>query len=83
MAFLHLAISWAFMLSYDKEANMNKALKDIIKYLGFKEQGDDKISVMILNNKALEYAAAMNVSLVYYKLIDDVNDEKSFKSNRY
>ena len=35
---------------------------------------------MILNNKALEYAAAMNVSLVYYKLIDDVNDEKSFKS---
>ena len=30
---------------------------------------------MILNNKALEYAAAMNVSLVYYKFIDDVNDD--------
>lgn len=35
---------------------------------------------MIMNNKALEYAAAMNVSLVYYKLIDDVNDDKSLKS---
>ena len=31
---------------------------------------------MIINNKALEYAAAMNVSLVYYKLVDDVNDDK-------
>ena len=27
---------------------------------------------MIINNKALAYAAAMNVSLVYYKLLDDV-----------
>lgn len=35
---------------------------------------------MIINNKALEYAAAMNVSLVYYKLVDDVNDDKSLKS---
>ena len=35
---------------------------------------------MIINNKALEYTAAMNVSLVYYKLIDDVNDDKSLKS---
>ena len=33
MAFLHLAISWAFMLSYDKSVKMNEALKDIIKYL--------------------------------------------------
>lgn len=35
---------------------------------------------MIMGNKALEYTAAMNVSLVYYKLIDDVNDDKSLKS---
>lgn len=35
---------------------------------------------MILNNKALEYTAAMNVSLVYYKLLDDVNDDKSLMS---
>ena len=35
---------------------------------------------MIVNNKALAYAAAMNVSLVYYKLLDDVADDKSIKS---
>ena len=35
---------------------------------------------MVINNKALAYAAAMNVSLVYYKLIDDVEDDKSIKS---
>lgn len=35
---------------------------------------------MVISNKALDYAAAMNVSLIYYKLIDDVNDDKSFKS---
>lgn len=35
---------------------------------------------IILNNKALSYAAAMNVSLIYYKLLDDVKDEKSTKS---
>lgn len=35
---------------------------------------------MIMNNKALEYAAAMNVSLIYYKLLDDVADDKSLKS---
>ena len=35
---------------------------------------------MIINDKALEYTAAMNVSLVYYKVIDDVNDDNSLKS---
>ena len=35
---------------------------------------------MIISNKSLEYTAAMNVSLVYYKLLDDVNDDKSLKS---
>ena len=35
---------------------------------------------MIFNTKALDYAAAMNVSLVYFKLLDDVNDDKSLKS---
>jgi len=33
MAFLHLGISWAFMLSYDESVNMKEALKEIIKYL--------------------------------------------------
>lgn len=33
MAFLHLAISWAFMVSYNKEVDMKAIKKDIIKYL--------------------------------------------------
>ena len=36
--------------------------------------------IVIANNKALSYAAAMNISLFYYKLLDDVNDDKNFKS---
>ena len=35
---------------------------------------------MVISNRALDYAAAMNVSLIYYKLLDDVVDDKSFKS---
>ncbi|MVX62090.1 hypothetical protein GKZ28_00040 [Clostridium chromiireducens] len=35
---------------------------------------------VIVNNKALSYAAAMNISLFYYKLLDDVNDDKNIKS---
>lgn len=35
---------------------------------------------VILNNTAINYAASMNVSLVYYKLLDDINDDNSLKS---
>ena len=35
----------------------------------------------IINNKAINYAAFSNVVLAYYKLIDDVEDDKSFKSS--
>lgn len=35
---------------------------------------------IITNNKALSYAAAMNISLFYYKLLDDVQDDKNIKS---
>lgn len=34
----------------------------------------------ILNNKALEYASEINIALVYFKLLDDINDDKSLKS---
>lgn len=37
--------------------------------------------IVISNNAALSYAAAMNISLFYYKLLDDVNDDKNFKSS--
>lgn len=36
--------------------------------------------LVISDNRALSYAAAMNISLFYYKLLDDVNDDKNFKS---
>ena len=38
---------------------------------------------VILNNKALNYAACMNISLVYFKLLDDVMDDKDLKSKAF
>ena len=32
----------------------------------------------VINNKALNYAAFCNVALVYYKLLDDYNDDNAF-----
>lgn len=39
-----------------------------------------KKRIMINNNKALDYAAFCNVTLAYYKLMDDVYDNKTIKS---
>lgn len=39
--------------------------------------------VVIVNNDALDYAAFCNVSLAYYKLLDDVWDDDSIKSKIY
>jgi hypothetical protein len=36
--------------------------------------------LVISDNRALSYAAAMNISLFYYKLLDDVNDDENLKS---
>lgn len=35
---------------------------------------------VIINNKPLSYAAAMNVALVYYKILDDVQDDHTLYS---
>lgn len=35
---------------------------------------------IVLNNEALFYAASMNVSLFYYKLLDDIEDDNNVKS---
>lgn len=35
---------------------------------------------MIINNEALSFAGTMNVALVYYKLLDDVQDDQNLKS---
>lgn len=42
-----------------------------------------KKKIVIENNKAIDYAAFCNVILFYFKLLDDVNDEKSTKSKLY
>lgn len=39
--------------------------------------------VVIINNSAIDYAAFCNVSLAYYKLLDDVWDDNSIKSKAY
>lgn len=38
---------------------------------------------VIYNNKAISYAAYINIALFYYKLVDDVQDDKSLKSKIY
>ena len=35
---------------------------------------------IFINNEAIDYAAAMTVSLTYFKILDDVNDDNSLKS---
>lgn len=39
-----------------------------------------KKRVIIIDNEALDYAAFCNILLSYYKLLDDKNDDKNFKS---
>ncbi len=38
---------------------------------------------IILNNKSLNYSSYMNISLVYFKLLDDVMDDKNLKSKGF
>ena len=40
-----------------------------------------KKRIFIVNNSALNYASFLNLALAYYKLADDVKDDKSLKSN--
>ncbi|MBQ6820419.1 MAG: hypothetical protein IJO26_03890 [Clostridium sp.] len=35
---------------------------------------------VVINNSALKYAAAMNLTLYYYKIRDDIDDDNNFKS---
>ncbi len=70
MAFLHLAISWAFMLSYDKSVKMNEALKGIINYLNenFPEWKNSKhYSMSHCFSKGFKFICIWGVHL-FYKL---------------
>lgn len=35
---------------------------------------------IVVDNKPLSYASAINIALFYYKLVDDMNDDKNIKS---
>ena len=70
MAFLHLGISWAFMLSYDKSVKMRKALKDITIYLNenFPEWRNSKhYKITHCFPKGMKYIGIWGVHL-FYKL---------------
>ena len=70
MAFLHLGISWAFMLSYDKSVKMNKALKGITNYLNenFPEWRNSKhFNMMHCFKKGFKFICIWGVHL-FYKL---------------
>ena len=68
MAFVHLAISWAFMLSYDKSVKMTKELKNITKYLNenFPKWRNSKLySIKHCFPKGPKYILIWGVHLVY------------------
>ena len=68
MAFVHLAISWAFMLSYDESVKMTKELKSITQYLNenFPEWRNSKLySIKHCFPKGPKYILIWGVHLVY------------------
>ena len=70
MAFLHLGISWAFMLSYDKSVKISKELKNITEYLNinFPEWRNSKLySIKHCFPKGFKYICIWGVHL-FYKL---------------
>lgn len=68
MTFLSLLIDG---LSSDEELNLE--MKRCMAH-------PNKKKPILLNNTAINYAATMNVSLTYYKLLDDVYDDNTLKS---
>lgn len=42
-----------------------------------------KKRMFIINNPAIYYASFLNIALAYFKLVDDIKDNKSLKSNLY
>lgn len=68
MAFLHLAISWAFMVSYNKEVNMKEIQKDIIEFLDENFSGWRKNKFYKLSHcfpKGLKFICIWGVHLFY------------------
>ena len=68
MAFLHLGISWMYMVSYDKSVNMREMMKEVTKYL------DDNFTIWRKSKffkvshcfpKGIKFIAIWGVHLLY------------------
>ena len=64
-----LAILLDGLNPYDHELKLSRCVAHPVKNKPF-----------VVDNNPLKYAANMNVSLFYFKLLDDVNDDKDLKS---
>lgn len=68
MVFLHLAISWTYMVSYDKDADMKAIKKDIIKYMDENFSGWRKNKFFKLSHclpKGFKFFCIWGVHLLY------------------
>ncbi|MGL5869571.1 MAG: DUF5685 family protein [Clostridium chrysemydis] len=63
----------AILLDSLEDTSLDLKSKRCIAHPNLKKQ-------MIFNNRAIDYAASMNVSLVYFKLLDDKLDDNTVKS---
>ena len=68
MAFLHLGISWMYMVSYNKKVNMRKLMKEVTEYL------DENFFIFFKSKffkvshcfpKGIKYVAIWGVHLLY------------------
>lgn len=68
MVFLHLAISWVYMVSYDKNVKMSEIIKDVIKYLNenFPEWKNNKFfKISHCFPKGFKFIGIWGVHLLY------------------
>ena len=68
MVFTHLAISWVFMVSYDKSVKMKDLYKDVIKYMddNFPEWRNNKFfKISHCFPKGFKFICIWGVHLLY------------------
>lgn len=68
MAFLHLGISWMYMVSYDKTVNMRQMTKEVTKYLDDNFAGWRKSKFFKISHcfpKGFKFIAIWGVHLLY------------------
>ena len=68
MAFLHLGISWMYMVSYDENVKMRKMTKEVTKYLDENFTGWRKSKFFKISHcfpKGFKFIAIWGVHLLY------------------